>query len=83
MVIGIDERTDTDATGEAAVSLTFTPSTDTQAAQPGPADAKTMLIPLLEREERAMRDARAGLNGTHPHTSSSEIAATPDNVTQS
>ena len=83
MVIGIDERTDTDATGEAAVSLTFTPSTDTQAAQPGPADAKTMLIPLLEREERAMRDAQAGLNGTHTHTSSSEIAATPDNVTQS
>lgn len=83
MVIGIDERTDTDATGEAAVSLTSTPSTDTQAAQLGPADAKTMLIPLLEREERAMRDARAGLNGTHPHTSSSEIAATPDDVTQS
>lgn len=63
MVIGIDERTDTDATGEAAVSLASTPSTDTQAAQLGPADAKTMLIPLLEREERAMRDARAGLNG--------------------
>lgn len=83
MVIGIDERTDTDATGEAAVSLASTPSTDTQAAQSGPADAKTMLIPLLEREERAMRDARAGLNGTHPHTSSSEIAATPDDVTQS
>ena len=80
IVIGIGERIDTDATGEAAVQQ----STDAHVAQPGPADTKTMLIPLLEREERAMRDAQAGLNGAHPHTSSAHIAATPDDdMTQS
>lgn len=31
-----------------------------------------------------MRDAQAGLNGAHPHTSSAHIAATPDDdMTQS
>ncbi|PKV07584.1 aminoglycoside phosphotransferase [Bifidobacterium pseudolongum subsp. pseudolongum] len=80
IVIGIGERIDTDATGEAAVQQ----STDAHVAQPGPADTKTMLIPLLEREERAMRDAQAGLNGAHPHTSSAHIATTPDDdMTQS
>lgn len=84
IVIGIDERIDTDATGEAAVRHAATSSTETQGAQPQSTDAKTMLIPLLEREERAMRDARAGLNGAHPHTSSAEITTTPDDdVTQS
>ena len=31
--------------------------------QYGASSAQTTLIPLLEREERALRDARAGLDG--------------------
>lgn len=59
MVIGIDvPPLDDDATGEAHVSEQ---STQTQTTQTSP-DAQTMLIPLLEREEQALRDAQAGLD---------------------
>ena len=39
------------------------PNTPDSLVQYGASSAQTTVIPLLEREERALRDARAGLDG--------------------
>ncbi|MEE1295300.1 MAG: phosphotransferase [Bifidobacterium sp.] len=65
MIIGFEPR-DTTASGQMAAATGTgerTAQTQRPAGDNGKGDAQTVLIPLLEREERAMRDARAGLGG--------------------
>lgn len=90
IVIGVSDATHdaytTDTTGQAhtagqaqttgeAATGTPRPAVNGTDAPNGP-DAQTLLIPLLEREERAMRDAQAGLAQTHPTTGSASIPTT-------
>ncbi|PAU69247.1 aminoglycoside phosphotransferase [Bifidobacterium italicum] len=65
IVIGIEERSDT--TGQTAAARPDRGAAPSGRPANGP-EAQTLLIPLLEREEQAMRDARAGLDQTHPAT---------------
>ncbi|WP_148401497.1 phosphotransferase [Bifidobacterium gallicum] len=69
-IVEPDTKADSDDTGESDVSrqsagTSTSTSTQAQATPPAPTagpDAQTLLIPLLEREERALRDAQAGLD---------------------
>lgn len=71
----IDEHIDVDITGEARVQVQEQPTE--RVTNP---ETKTMLIPLLEREEQAMRDAQAGLNTNRPTTSTT--TSTPQQTQQ-
>nr|WP_231371442.1 MULTISPECIES: phosphotransferase [Bifidobacterium] len=73
IVIGIEERGDT--TGQAhAVGAQSAQSAAAKSSN-GP-EAQTLLIPLLEREEQAMRDAQAGLDqGGSAQTGSMSVPA--------
>ncbi|MUH58739.1 phosphotransferase [Bifidobacterium canis] len=55
-----------------------TNSTATSNVARSDSDAQTTVIPLLEREEQAMRDARAGLENVRPASSAGTPAVTPD-----
>lgn len=67
IVIGVEERSDTTGRAHAAAAPPQRAAAPSGRPSNG-AEVQTLLIPLLEREEQAMRDAQAGLDQTRPAT---------------
>ena len=66
-----------DRTGESAMQQAYDAYPPLDPAQANASyEAQTMLIPLLEQEERALRDAQAGLEAARPHATGASTGAT-------
>ena len=70
--IHVAESGDTDEPDNAGESDDTNEHTDVTAAQPSGESTATIVIPRLEREEQAMRDARAGIDGADDNDDTDE-----------